>query len=346
MTVIKTGIDKFLEMSEIIVVIDVRSPSEYETGHIPGAVNIPLFDDAQRAVVGTLYKKEGRNPAIISGLELIGPSLAGKLKKALDLAAGGKLLVYCARGGMRSETMAWLFSLGGIETMVLEGGYKNYRNHILNTLSERRKMIILGGMTGSGKTFILKHLRERGLQVTDLEAIACHKGSAFGSLGQSPQPSTEHFANLLFDEWRKLDPGKPVWLEDESRNIGTVFLPELFYNNMQTSKTIVLKMDIETRLPRLLEEYSIFPPDLLKASITRISKRLGGDNTTDALLAVDEGNFARAITITLRYYDKAYLFSVQRKKLADIIFVETDTDDVEANTVKVLEASKGFESVV
>jgi tRNA 2-selenouridine synthase len=169
--------------------------------------------------------------------------------------------------------------------------------------------------------------------------MANHKGSAFGSLGQPPQPSTEQFANDLFSEWQKLDPQLPVWLEDESRNIGTVFLPEIFYNNMQEAKTVVLMMDIKTRLPRLMEEYSVYPPEVLRASLMKISKRLGGDNTHEALEAIDTGDISRAIEISLRYYDKAYQHSIRRKASADIIFVETDTDDVEVNAQKVLDAA-------
>jgi tRNA 2-selenouridine synthase len=197
-------------------------------------------------------------------------------------------------------------------------------------------MFVLGGMTGSSKTHILKRIGLKGHQVIDLEKMACHKGSAFGSLGQPPQPSTEQFANDLFREWQLLDPARPVWLEDESRNIGTVFLPENFYNNMQESKTIVLMMDIQTRLPRLMEEYSVYPPDELRTSIMKISKRLGGDNTHEALDAINSGDISKAIEISLRYYDKAYHYSIKRKSSTDIVYLSTDTDDVEVNAIKVL----------
>jgi len=229
----KTTPDIFLALAKETPVIDVRSPSEFVAGHIPGALNIPLFDDAERAAVGTLYKNEGRIPAILEGLRLSGPAMEGKLRAALSVAREGKLLVHCWRGGMRSEAMAWLFAQGGIATEILEGGYKSYRNYILENLGSRRKMIVLGGMTGSSKTHILRYLKRLGEQVIDLEGLANHKGSAFGSLGQLPQPTTEHFANLLFHEWKELDDRRPLWVEDESRNIGSVFMPENFYLNMQ-----------------------------------------------------------------------------------------------------------------
>jgi tRNA 2-selenouridine synthase len=335
----KINIKRFLELSEITPIVDVRSPSEFNTGHIPGAVNIPLFNDKERESVGIKYKKEGRIPAILEGLKHAAPDMSLKLKQALKIAENRKLLVHCWRGGMRSEAMAWLFSLADIETEVLDGGYKSYRHHILESLSEKRKMIVLGGLTGSSKTLILKFLKELGQQVIDLEELARNKGSAFGSLGQPPQPSSEQFANILYDEWKQIIRDVPFWVEDESRNIGSVFMPDRFYLNMQETPAIILMMDIKTRLPRLIEEYSIYPGESLKAAILKISKRLGGDNTRDAINAVETGDFAKAIEITLYYYDKAYLFGLKKKSKEKIIYVKTDSDEIETNATKVLDAA-------
>jgi len=336
----RISVERFLDLAETLPVIDVRSPSEFSKGHIPKSVNIPLFNDKEREAVGIKYKKDGRIPAIVNGLERIGPSISSKLTEALKIAENNKLLVHCWRGGMRSEAMAWLFSLGDIKTQILEGGYKSYRNYILESLSEKRKMIVLGGMTGSSKTHIIRYLKQLGQQVIDLEGLASHKGSAFGSLGQLPQPSTEQFANLLFDEWKKIDKTLPLWIEDESLNIGSVFIPDNFYLNMQNSPAVVLLMGIKTRLTRLLEEYSIYPPESLKASILKISKRLGGDNTRDAIHAVETGDFAKAIEITLTYYDKAYLFGLKKKDSNKILYVKTETNDIETNARKILDVSR------
>ncbi len=335
----KIDIYHFLKLAEQIPVVDVRSPAEFFAGHIPGSINIPLFDDKERETVGIKYKKEGRRKAILTGLELAGKTLNIKLYEALKTAKESQLLVHCWRGGMRSETMAWLFSLGDLKTEVLEGGYKSYRHHVLSVLAEKRRIIVLGGMTGSSKTHILRYLESINNQFIDLEGIANHKGSAFGALGQIPQPSSEHFANLLFDQWRRLNVAKPVWLEDESHNIGTVFMPDAFYNNMQESPTIILRMNIKIRLPRLIEEYSVYQPETLKATIMKIGKRLGGTNTKEALVAVDNKDFAKAIEITLRYYDKAYLYGITRKRTGTILNIDTDTDDIETNGMKVLEAA-------
>lgn len=335
----KTNISTFLRLARETPVIDVRSPSEFNSGHIPDAFNIPFFDDKEREVVGIRYKKAGRINAILTGLQLSGPSMHLKLEEALKLSKDGRLLVHCWRGGMRSEAMAWLFSLGDIESDVLEGGYKSYRHHILEYLSLNRNMIILGGLTGSGKTRILGILKEKGHQVIDLEGLANHKGSAFGFLGQLSQPSSEYFANLLFDKWKETDPDQPVWLEDESRNIGTVFMPEEFYKNMQKNPAIILRMGIKTRLPRLIEEYSGYPTDVLISTLMKMSRRLGGDRTKEAVEAVQKSDFAKAIGITLQYYDKTYLFGLGRKQEKDIYYIDTDTDDIEINAVRVLEVA-------
>ena len=333
---------EFLQLSARLPVIDVRSPGEYASGHIPGAVNIPLFDDSQRAEVGTIYRQEGNLKAVLRGIELAAPEMSLKLKGALSLACDGQLLVHCWRGGMRSEAMAWLFSIGGITTSLLEGGYKSYRNFILEELAKPRRYILLGGLTGSGKTHILQRLASENHQVTDLEDLASHKGSAFGALGQPSQPSTEHFANLLYHSLSEMNPESHIWLEDESRNIGTVFMPDSFFGRMQESPVVALMMSIETRLPRLLEEYSLFPPELIRASVLKISRRLGGDKTKEAIAAVDRNDFSTAIRITLEYYDRTYRYGLSKRNTGQIVFIDTDTDDTAVNAGKVLDAASAF----
>jgi tRNA 2-selenouridine synthase len=339
---------EFLELTGSLPLVDTRSPSEYGAGHIPGAVSLPLFTDAERDVVGKTYKAKGRREAVIEGLKAVGPALPDKLKTAIGLAPGGELLVYCWRGGMRSDSMAWLFALGDLTPILLEGGYKAYRNWILDYLAIRRNSLILGGMTGSGKTEILSLLKAMGEQIIDLEGIASHRGSAFGSLGQGRQPTTEHFANLLYEEWSKLDHNKVVWLEDESRSIGSVFLPEIFWKNMQESPVIAIISDIKTRVPRLVKDYSQFPPEHLIASVERISKRLGGDRTADAIKAIETRDFAKAAEITLAYYDKAYLHALNQRNPMMLHIVKSDTGDAEQNALKVFDfaLTKGLLSLV
>lgn len=331
---------EFLHFRKTLPVADVRSPGEYAAGHIPGAVNIPLFDDAQRAEVGTLYKKEGRTRALLRGIDLAAPAMSEKLRKAMDIASGGQLLLYCWRGGMRSAAIAWLCSVGDLEPVLLEGGYKAYRNHILTFLAGERNYIILGGLTGSGKTGILGHLKSAGAQVTDLEELASHRGSSFGALGQPPQPSSEHFANLLFDDLSLHDEKNHIWLEDESRNIGSVFMPDCFFERMKAAPVVALVMSMETRMPRLLEEYTSFPVEQIMASVMKISKRLGSDRTREALEALKRGDYPTAIRITLEYYDKSYHYGLSKRPEGQVIYVNTDTDDVAVNAGLVMEAAK------
>jgi tRNA 2-selenouridine synthase len=335
----KLPADAFLEKRKITPVADVRSPGEFAAGHIPGAVNIPLFDDEQRAEVGTVFKREGNKQAVLRGIDLAAPDMSARLRKALDLASGGKLLVHCWRGGMRSEAMAWLFSQGGIDTSLLEGGYKAYRHHILSDLGRERKFLILGGLTGSGKTGILRYMKNAGEQVTDLEGLASHRGSAFGALGQDPQPTSEHFANMLYDDLAAMRDDKPVWIEDESRNIGTVFMPDSFFLRMQTAPVIALMMSIETRMPRLLEEYTTFPAEEIMASVIRISKRLGGDRTREAVDALRNGDYPTAIRITLEYYDKAYHYGLSKRPEGQVTYINTETDDLAVNAALVMQAA-------
>jgi tRNA 2-selenouridine synthase len=243
---------------------------------------------------------------------------------------------------MRSEAMAWLFSMGEITSVLLEGGYKAYRKYILADLGKKRNLIILGGMTGSGKTHIIRHMMSAGTQVTDLEALASHKGSAFGALGQAPQPTSEHFANLLYYDLSRKKDDDLIWLEDESRNIGSVFMPDTFYDRMQEAPVIVLMMSIETRMTRLLNEYAAFPPEQLTASLMKISKRLGGNKTREALRAINIGDFRTAIKIILEYYDKSYSYGLSKRREGQIIYIETDTDDVAVNASKVAEAAESL----
>jgi len=338
----KLPADQFLRLRETIPLADVRSPGEYAAGHIPGAVNIPLFNDDQRAQVGTVYKKEGNRNAVLRGIDLAAPEMSSKLRHGLEISHGGRLLLYCWRGGMRSESMAWLFSTGGMEPLVLSGGYKAYRNYILGALSHQRRYLVLGGLTGSGKTGILRHMKSLGAQVTDLEGLASHRGSAFGALGQAPQPSSEHFANLLYDDLSSACDEKPVWLEDESRNIGTVFMPDPFFSRIQEAPVIAIMMSIETRMPRLLREYTSYPLEEILASVIKISKRLGGDRTREALEALKRGDYTTAIRITLEYYDKSYHYGLSKRPEGQVIYINTETDDEAVNSSLVMQAAESL----
>ena len=320
--------DDFLEQSKAGVMIDVRSPSEFIAGHIPGAVNLPLFSDAERAEIGTLYVHQGKDPAVERGLELVGPKMAGFVKQARRWSEGKPLFIYCWRGGMRSGSMAWLFRTAGLKTYLLSGGYKAYRNSLLQLLEKHSwKLVILGGPTGCGKTEILLHMQKAGHQVIDLEGMAHHKGSAFGALGEQEQPTTEHFANELHHCLRTFDPSQPVWCEGESSSIGKVFIPREFYLRMMSGLFINLELPLESRIQHIMKDYGQFSADDLIDSFYKIERRLGGDATKQAVEHVRQGDLESAICIALKYYDKGYGFS-SRKQWAQQVDFNPQTCDV------------------
>lgn len=320
-------------------VIDVRSPSEYEEGHIHGAVNIPLFSNEERAIVGTLYKKAGKEAALFKGLDFVGVKMSGFVKKITSTLHGKprKAAVYCWRGGMRSASMAWLFSTAGFETFVIEGGHKACRSYIREQSGTGSPMIILGGMTGSGKTEILHELQKRGHQVIDLEGLAHNKGSVFGYLGQTPQPSNEQFENDLFAEWLKLDPSKPVWLEDESRSIGAVGLPNPFFDRMKTSPLLLLDVPVEVRVERLVREYTGFDNQLLLDALAKISQPMGGVCVMEAKTKIMEDDYAPAIRLVLEYYDKTYQKALTKYNNREVTELKTETGNALLNAELVLE---------
>ena len=334
--------EEFLERGKLLPIIDVRSPGEYDHAHIPGALNLPLFSDDQRAETGTLYKKRGQIPAIQKGLEFVGPKMVDFTKFALSLKSK-EVLIHCWRGGMRSRAMAWLLELVGLDCYLLEGGYKAYRNYVLSSFERTFKGVLIGGYTGSGKSEILLELSLAGEQVIDLEGLANHKGSAFGSLGQSPQPSREQFENELSSVIHSLDPDKIVWIEDESRNVGKITIPQEFWERMRKSPLIRIDAAREIRLQRLLRDYACFDPGDLTASISKIEKRLGYDRCSVALKAVKEGNIEEAARICLDYYDSAYsdqLTSRYGMEMSGIISIKSGSLDPSPIIAKLIKAGE------
>lgn len=328
--------EKFLSLSQSHVIIDVRSPSEFFQGHIPGAVNIPLFDDEERKQVGILYRQSGRQPAILAGLDLVGPKMSGFVKLAQKLAPERKVLLHCWRGGMRSASIAWLLKTANFNVSILEGGYKAYRKFIREKPGKEIKLMVLGGKTGSGKSEILDRLAGMGEQVIDLEKIAHHKGSAFGDLGQEKQPTNEQFENNLFDALKKLDLGKTIWVEDESRGIGFVGIPDIFYQQMRNSAVMFLDVPKPFRVKRLVKEYALFDPQRLENAIHRITKKLGGLNARLSIEALSRKDYATVADLLLIYYDKAYLKGLSFRDENKVFKLSVEDEDPEIIAKSVL----------
>jgi selenide, water dikinase len=288
-------------------IIDVRSEAEFAQGHLPHAVNMPLFSNAERAIIGTLYKQRGKEKAIEEGLKIVTPKLAGFVEKARLIANNEPITVHCWRGGMRSKSVAWWLAENGLQTQTLVGGYKAYRNWVRTQLAlDGYSLIVIGGHTGSGKTELLHYLHQNGEQVIDLEALAQHRGSTFGALGLQPQPTIEQFENELCHQFLQLDPTRPIWIEAESRNIGKCTLPEPFWRKLTQSRRINLEVSEIVRVTRLVVEYGKFSPHELIAALRRIEKRLGAENTQKAIEGIETGDLATCVRVCLRYYDKNY----------------------------------------
>lgn len=323
------------------IIIDVRSPAEYEHAHIPAALNLPLFDNEERAMIGTTYKKQSREAAIKAGLPLFGNKMLSMIETVETwIAATQKdnnltkptLFVHCWRGGMRSAAVAWLLDLYGYKVIQLTGGYKAYRNWVLEQFTIPYSLKVLGGYTGSGKTEILQALQEKNYAVIDLEGIAHHKGSAFGAFGQLPQPSQEMFENILAKKLFEVNKNnKPIWIEDESQRIGTVLIPTPLFHLMRNSTCYFMKIPFEQRLAFILEGYGKFDAQSLIEATERIQKRLGGLETKNAVAHIMQGELKEAFSILLKYYDKWYEKNAQNQVLPKVELIPVLSEIVDPN---------------
>ncbi|MGG9963942.1 tRNA 2-selenouridine(34) synthase MnmH [Ferruginibacter sp. SUN106] len=347
MPVQKITIEEFLQLARQHPVFDVRSPGEYVHAHIPGAISLPLFTDEERKVVGTAYKQQSKQAAIKIGLDYFGVKMRGMVEQVESLMVGRKslagnatettndqhltniVLVHCWRGGMRSAGVAWLLDLYGFKVYTLTGGYKVYRKWVLAQFEKDHAFKIIGGYTGSGKTLVLHQLAQQQEAVIDLEALAHHKGSAFGALGEAAQPKQEMFENLLAQ--RLAVAGWPlagenaisttnnqrptcIWLEDESQRIGNLQIPMPLWYTMRKSPVYFLDIPFEERLHYITEEYGKFKKEELVTAIMRIQKRLGGLETKNAINHLLENDHKACFGILLAYYDKLYQKALENRE--------------------------------
>jgi tRNA 2-selenouridine synthase len=335
-------VDVLQTPSEQYALLDVRSPAEFAQGHIPGAISFPLFSDEERAIVGTAYKHQSPDHAMQAGLSIIGPRMHEMVTKARAESAGRPIVVQCWRGGKRSGSVGWLLDFAGLPTSVVDGGYKSYRTHLRTWLEETPlNLLVLGGATGSGKTELLGELSKLGEQVLDLEGLANHKGSAFGWIGEENQPNTEQFENDIFEVLRAFDPSKRIWVENESRSIGRVFIPEILWTKMKSAFLIHLEVPLELRVQKLVEMYAEDgAKEALSASFVKIGKRLGGQHVKAALEAVNNGEYHQAAEIALTYYDKTYYYGLEQSKAPSIEKIFVNDWQVEEITTALLHTAR------
>ena len=330
-------IDKYISDYHNISIVDVRSPGEYKQGHIPGAVNIPLFSNEERAKVGTVYKKQSKEKAIELGYTFVNPKLDFFIEESLKNAPQKIIAVHCWRGGMRSQSFAEHLDNNGFEKVyIIEKGYKAFRNYVLSFFEQKFNLKILGGYTGSGKTDILKELQCLKEQVVDLEGLANHKGSAFGAIGEDEQPTVEQFQNNLFKQMNELNLSESIWIEDESLNIGKVVIPRALFTQMREQTVYFIDIPVEERAKYLVSTYGMFKKEELENSIVKITKRIGYDNAKQALDYLYNGNLQRVAEITLKYYDKAYYNGLDTRDKLKVINIPLKTVDAKVNTKELL----------
>ncbi len=292
-------------------IVDVRTPLEYEEDHIPGAVNIPLLSNEERVEIGILHKMSGPHAARVRGLELTAPRFPRMVEEIASCSGGRPILVYCWRGGLRSRTVTAILDLTGFPASQLQGGYKTYRAHVsafFDDFHPHGPLIVIHGLTGIGKTEFLHRLDTKRFTVIDLEGLARHRGSAFGEVGLTQDLSQKRFDSLLWDALRKSPDGKPIVVEGESRRIGRISLPGIFYDVMRDGIKIWCEAPLETRVERLIAEYG--RPEYkngMAAALQRIRKRLGGEKYEEIREYLERWELRPFMKELLTsYYDRVY----------------------------------------
>jgi tRNA 2-selenouridine synthase len=322
--------------------VDMRSPGEFATGHIPGAINVPLFSDEERAQVGTIYKQVSVDSAKERGLAIVSTKLPAIVNQIREYnQAGHPVIVYCWRGGMRSKSVVTVLELMGISAYQLLGGYKGYRHYVLDSLTNlvlQPEVVVLCGSTGVGKTTLLSMLTERNVPVIDLEHLANHRGSAFGQVGLGPSATAKNFDAQLLQELQRLNSQSYIVVECESRRIGNIFMPTGLYKAIRQGRRILVQADMETRISRLMAEYlDIYQRNhqAIINSIMALGSHLGKNKTQLLLTQFDTGNIRDVVRILLTdYYDPLYGYEEGNQAKFDLI---VDANDLSAATVRIAE---------
>ena len=320
------------------LLIDVRSPDEYYKGHMPNSINIPIFNNEERSIIGKKYKLSGREIAVREGFKIMENKIDNLIEEFIlikekffnstsnKFSCKENIKIYCARGGMRSQSMFWLLEKFKYPCVTLNGGYKTYRNWVLNCFKDKQKIIVIGGKTGTRKTKILKKLKSLEYQIIDFESLANHRGSSFGGLGMIDQPTNEQYENLISEDLDKCNKLKYVFVEAESPNIGKNRIPHELYKQMRNSKRIEIIRDERIRIDELVNTYSKYEKNDLKNSVLRISKRLGPQRTKYAIDSIEKEDWENVCKSVLDYYDRCYEHELKDKIDVKFLNMELKTD--------------------
>jgi tRNA 2-selenouridine synthase len=310
--------------------IDARSPAEFAAATIPGALNVPILNDAERAEVGTLYKHQGKQVARRRGVEIVAPKIPEMIERITAARPAGvpMVVVFCWRGGMRSRALTQFLDLAGIPARQMIGGHKAFRQHVIDFFDQGLwgRILVLRGLTGVGKTRALEQLGGAGYPVIDLEGLANHRGSAFGNLGLPPQPTQKMFEAKLWDQLRLVTLDDYVLVEGESRHIGRIILPLKVHQAMQCEISVWLNASLATRTRNILEDYPAL--DRLKSGFIRpieaLRERLGKQTIAEFLTLLDAGEWETLVQeLMARYYDPLYRHTLPEQR------IEVDFDDQE-----------------
>jgi tRNA 2-selenouridine synthase len=317
------SLEKALELRDRgALLVDARSPAEYAEATIPGALNVSILDDAERAEIGTLYKQTGKQAARRRGVELVAPKIPELVEKVTAARAPGSppAVVFCWRGGMRSRALTQFLELAGIPARQLEGGHKAFRGHVRDFFEHGAwgRLIVLRGLTGVGKTSLLQQLAVAGYPVLDLEGLANHRGSAFGHLGLPPQPPQRMFEALLWDALRKVAADSYAIAEGESRHIGRLALPLRVYQSLQTEISLWVETSLEARIRNILADYPA--RDHLRNEFVRplqaLKERLGRQAIEELVALLQEGAWEELVRrLMVHYYDPLYRHTFPERRI-------------------------------
>lgn len=326
--------------------VDVRSESEYVEDHIPQAVNIPVFNNGERAMVGTVYKDEGPEAARKLGLEIVSPKLPGIVQAITEAALQRPIVLYCWRGGLRSHSLAAILDLMNLHVYRLIGGYKRFRrwiNAYFGQTSLPFKLVVLHGLTGTGKTHVINQLKECGAGVIDLEDLANNRGSVFGNVGLPDQPSQKKFESALWFELKKNERHRYVIVECESRRIGKLTLPLLLSNNMKEGRHILLYDTLPNRVYRIIHEYDacLNKDELIKA-LHRLKDRIGNEKIFTLGKLIEAGNYYPVVEeLLVNYYDPLYRYPDQPSDCFDLSVRTADAEQAVKEILRFISTETG-----